>query len=46
MDAVATQNPGLISKFGGHAMAAGLTLEEEKLELFIQAFHNIQKQVL
>ena len=37
MDAVATQNPGLISKFGGHAMAAGLTLEEEKLDLFIQA---------
>jgi single-stranded-DNA-specific exonuclease len=28
LDAVATQNPGLITKFGGHAMAAGLSLEE------------------
>ena len=46
MDAVATQNPGLISKFGGHAMAAGLTLEEEKLELFIQAFQRYVDQVL
>ena len=34
LDAVATQNPGLISKFGGHAMAAGLSLEESKLEAF------------
>ncbi len=46
MDAVATKNPGLISKFGGHAMAAGLTLEEEKLELFIQAFQSHVDQVL
>ncbi|PWG75092.1 single-stranded-DNA-specific exonuclease RecJ, partial [Enterococcus hirae] len=27
LDAVATANPGLLSKFGGHAMAAGLSLE-------------------
>ena len=40
MDAVATQNPGLISKFGGHAMAAGLTLDEDKLASFIQAFQK------
>lgn len=46
MDAVATQNPGLISKFGGHAMAAGLTLEEEKLDLFIDAFQSHVDQVL
>jgi single-stranded-DNA-specific exonuclease len=46
MDAVATQNPGLISKFGGHAMAAGLTLEEEKLDLFIHAFQSHVDQVL
>ena len=26
LDAVATRHPGLIEKFGGHAMAAGLTL--------------------
>ena len=38
LDAVATQNPGLITKFGGHAMAAGLSLTEEKLDEFEQAF--------
>ncbi len=38
LDAVATQNPGLITKFGGHAMAAGLSLEENKLPEFEQAF--------
>ena len=38
LDAVATQNPGLITKFGGHAMAAGLSLAENKLPEFEQAF--------
>ena len=42
LDAVATQNPGLISKFGGHAMAAGLSLDEDKLPAFKEAF---QRQV-
>ena len=42
LDAVATQNPGLISKFGGHAMAAGLSLEESQLESFKKA---LQQQV-
>lgn len=31
---VDSQAPGLMTAFGGHAMAAGLTLEEEKLEHF------------
>jgi single-stranded-DNA-specific exonuclease len=31
---VAAQNPALLSKFGGHAMAAGLTLKEQDLEAF------------
>ena len=34
LDSVATQNPGLITKFGGHAMAAGLSLEESKFDQF------------
>lgn len=38
LDAVAAANPGLISKFGGHAMAAGLTLARERLECFAEAF--------
>jgi single-stranded-DNA-specific exonuclease len=40
LDAVATQNPGLIAKFGGHAMAAGLSLEEDQLKQFQNAFER------
>lgn len=36
--AVATQHPGLIGQFGGHAMAAGLSLAMENFEPFNQAF--------
>jgi single-stranded-DNA-specific exonuclease len=33
-----TRHPQLITKFGGHAMAAGLTLERERLDFFARAF--------
>jgi single-stranded-DNA-specific exonuclease len=38
LDAVATQHPGLLNKFGGHAMAAGLSLAAADLERFRGAF--------
>ncbi len=38
LDAVATRHPGLVSKFGGHAMAAGLSLALEDYEAFAKAF--------
>lgn len=38
LDAVATRHPGLINKFGGHAMAAGLSLAEDDYPRFAQAF--------
>jgi single-stranded-DNA-specific exonuclease len=38
LDSVATKHPGLISKFGGHAMAAGLTIAEDNYDLFTQSF--------
>ena len=38
LDAVAARFPQLISKFGGHAMAAGLTLEQVHYEAFAKAF--------
>lgn len=38
LDAVAAHNPGLITKFGGHAMAAGLSLPESEFARFSQAF--------
>ena len=37
-------HPGLISRFGGHAMAAGLSLRLEVLPEFIEAFQNTAKQ--
>jgi len=38
LDAVAARHPHLLSKFGGHAMAAGLTLQRPHLEAFREAF--------
>ena len=38
LDAVAAHNPGLLTKFGGHAMAAGLTLELNQFDRFSAAF--------
>jgi single-stranded-DNA-specific exonuclease len=38
LDAVAARHPGLISKFGGHAMAAGLSLPESNYPAFASAF--------
>ena len=40
LDAVAARQPGLISKFGGHAMAAGLSLPQANLEAFRRAFDS------
>jgi single-stranded-DNA-specific exonuclease len=37
---VASRNPGLITRFGGHAMAAGLTLQEVDYPLFKQVFEQ------
>ena len=38
LDAVATKNPGLVTKFGGHAMAAGLSLVKSRFDEFSRAF--------
>lgn len=46
LDAVASRHPGLISKFGGHAMAAGLSLSAEKYESFRQAFDKEARRLL
>ena len=35
LDNIATRHPGLLSKFGGHAMAAGLTLARERFDAFL-----------
>jgi len=38
LDAIAARQPDLISKFGGHAMAAGLTVHRQLLDAFAKAF--------
>jgi len=40
LDAVATHNPHLLNKFGGHAMAAGLTLQQKDFAAFAEAFES------
>ena len=38
LDSIATCHPGLIDKFGGHAMAAGVSMPEASLACFRTAF--------
>ena len=38
LDAIAARQPDLISKFGGHAMAAGLSLKRARFDDFSKAF--------
>ncbi|EJC6858834.1 single-stranded-DNA-specific exonuclease RecJ [Vibrio parahaemolyticus] len=46
LDSIDTQNPGLIIKFGGHAMAAGLTIKEQDFERFSRLFDEVVKKEL
>jgi single-stranded-DNA-specific exonuclease len=41
LDAVAARHPELIAKFGGHAMAAGLSLPEAHYPAFASAFDEV-----
>jgi single-stranded-DNA-specific exonuclease len=40
LDIVATRHPGLLTKFGGHAMAAGLSLPQQNFAAFSQAIND------
>jgi len=46
LDAISKQHSGLIEKFGGHAMAAGLTIKQKKFNEFQQAFEQQVSAVL
>ena len=46
LDEVATRSPGLLNKFGGHAMAAGLTIEAGRLEDFRTCFDEVVRRYL
>jgi len=40
LEHIDSQNPGLITKFGGHAMAAGLSIEQKHFSQFQQLFND------
>jgi single-stranded-DNA-specific exonuclease len=46
LDLVAKRESGLIMKFGGHAMAAGLTIMEANFERFVQVFEEVVAESL
>ncbi|WP_154139803.1 single-stranded-DNA-specific exonuclease RecJ [Photobacterium damselae] len=46
LDLIDTQNPGMIAKFGGHAMAAGLTIDTKQLDAFSHAFDQAVRNEL
>jgi single-stranded-DNA-specific exonuclease len=46
LDLLAKRHPGLILKFGGHAMAAGLTIDEDGLDTFESAFEAVARDLL
>jgi single-stranded-DNA-specific exonuclease len=46
LDLVSKRRPHLILKFGGHAMAAGLSIREEHLDEFMQAFETAARELL
>lgn len=46
LDAVAARHPQLLHKFGGHAMAAGMSLRREDFDAFARAFdEEVRRQL-
>jgi single-stranded-DNA-specific exonuclease len=46
LDFIAKQHPGILLKFGGHAMAAGCTIARARFGQFEQAFQQVASQWL
>ncbi len=46
LDHIAAQDPALLSRFGGHAMAAGMSINRNGLERFSKAFDDEVRQRL
>lgn len=46
LDLVAKRYPGVLLRFGGHAMAAGCTILEEHLDTFEQGLNEVAKEWL
>ena len=46
LDLVSKRHPGLLKRFGGHAMAAGATLEEADFPVFAEALKQVASEWL
>lgn len=46
LDLVAKRHPGVLLRFGGHAMAAGCTVAEEHLDVFEEAMAQVAQEWL
>ena len=46
LDLVAKRQPGVLLKFGGHAMAAGCTMDEKNFELFEHMLQQVAREWL
>ena len=46
LDLITKRNPDLILKFGGHAMAAGLSIKKEDFLLFQKAFESVVSELI
>jgi single-stranded-DNA-specific exonuclease len=46
LDLVAKRHPGVLLRFGGHAMAAGCTIDEDQLETFEAALQQVAHEWL
>ena len=46
LDLITKRHPGIITKFGGHAMAAGLTIAHAALADFANAFETVVRDLL
>ncbi|HSV51679.1 MAG TPA: single-stranded-DNA-specific exonuclease RecJ [Burkholderiaceae bacterium] len=46
LDLVAKRHPGVLLRFGGHAMAAGCTVAQEQFETFAQALRQVAQEWL
>ncbi len=46
LDLVAKRHPGVLLRFGGHAMAAGCTIDADQLDVFEQALSQVAQERL
>jgi len=46
LDLVAKRHPHILSKFGGHAMAAGMSIKEKHYPEFVEAFDSVVTELV